>query len=498
MLEPKQNYQKKAIAPKVIELQNGKMPPQAIELEEVVLGACMIEKHAISEVAEILGTEEVFYKNAHQVMYEAMIEMLKDSVPIDLLTMSEKLKSLGKLELVGGDYFLISLTQKVSSSAHIEIHCRIIMQMFVKRESIRVANRILEEAYQDETDIFDLLSDSQKQIDDVAQWLVRKKPVDFKNIVDSIFEKPEKEAGLPSKLECVQKETNGFSEPDLIIVAARPGMGKTAYMLNEAKHKAKLGIPVGIFSLEMSAKQLTERMLAEECGIDAKVIKHRKWNDFELRLMNQKRREFEKLPIFIHDQAGLTPMEMKLQAGKWKREKGIKMIFVDYLQLMNVSGKNSSGNREQEISYISRSIKATAKEFEMPIMALSQLSRAVEQRGGMKRPLLSDLRESGAIEQDADAVIFLVRPEYYRITEWDDDQRSSTTGQCELIFAKNRSGDVFSVVVNSDLKFMRFEDLDETQPWEKKLPPPPNQSPIDAFEPIPNELYVDDDDELAF
>lgn len=497
MLQPKK-YNHNVEKSTVVNLEKGKIPPQAIDLEEVVLGACFIDKFAITQAAEVLGDVNCFYKEQHQIIYNTMLEMLRESEPIDLLTLSSKLKSLGKLDKVGGDFYLISLTQKVSSSAHLEHHCRIIMQMHVKRESIRVASQIIENAYNEETDIFDLLADSQREIDNVAQWLVRKKPQEFKSTVDSIFEEPEVEEGLPSKLNKIQSQTGGFSAPDLIIVAARPGMGKTAYMLNEAKHKAKLGVPVGIFSLEMSAKQLTERMLAEECGIDSKVIKQRKWNDHEWRMMQEKRKEFEKLPIYIHDQAGLSPMEMKLQAGKWKRENGVKMVFIDYLQLMNASGKNITGNREQEISYISRSTKATAKELEIPIMALSQLSRAVEQRGGMKRPLLSDLRESGAIEQDADTVVFLLRPEYYRITEWDDDNRTSTKGQCEISFAKNRSGEVFSLVAKSNLKYMRFEDVeDEDDIWEP-LPPAP-QSTQDAFDPaVDDNLPNDDNDDLPF
>lgn len=495
MVEKKLKYNKPRSISPVISLEKGRIPPQAIDLEEAVIGACLIDKFAITEAAEIIGDQKVFYVNAHQEIYDAMIEMLRSNEEIDLLTLSQKLRSLNKIDIVGGDYRLVELSSRVSSTAHIERHCRILMQMFIKRESIRVASEIIENAYKDETDIFDLLDYSQRDLDNLAQWLVRKKPIEFKSTVDSIFEEKETEAGLPSKLSKIQNETNGFSEPDLIIVAARPGMGKTAYMLNEAKHKAKLGIPVGIFSCEMSAKQLTERMLAEECGIDAKVIKQRKWNEFELRLMNEKRPEFSKLPIFIHDQAGLTPMELKLQAGKWKRENGIEMIFIDYLQLMNASEKNSTGNREQEISYISRSIKAVAKDLEIPIMALSQLSRAVEQRGGMKRPLLSDLRESGAIEQDADTVVFLLRPEYYKITEWDDDERSSTRGQCEIIFAKHRGGEVFSVVVKVDLKYMRFEDLQEVEPWNQiDNKPLPKAEPKDVFSDVQNDLDVDEDD----
>lgn len=494
--KPKSNYQ--GDKTKVISLEKGKIPPQALELEIAVLGACLKFEYAVSQAVEILGAEKCFYKEAHQIIYNAMVEMLNDSDPVDLLTVSDKLKKLGKLEMAGGDFYLIEIQNQVNSTAHLDIHCRIIMQMYVKRESIKVASTIIEEAYDETVDIFDLLANSQREIDSIAQWLVRKKPEEFENTVDSIFEEKEEEEGLPSKLKVIQKETNGFTEPDVIIVAARPGMGKTAYMLNEAKHQAKQGNPVGIFSLEMSAKQLTERMLAEECGIDAKVIKQRKWNEFEKRLMDEKREEFKKLPIYIHDQAGLSPMEMKLQAGKWKRENGVRMVFIDYLQLMQASGKNSTGNREQEISYISRSIKGTAKELEIPIMALSQLSRNVESRGGMKRPLLSDLRESGAIEQDADVVIFLLRPEYYRIMEWDDNERSSTVGQCELSFAKHRGGEVFSVVVKSDLKYMRFEDLpDQDDFWEKL--PTPNQQPEQAFQTVNDTIPANDDhDDLPF
>ena len=493
MMQPDIKKSFKQDRSKVITIEKGKLPPQAIDIEEVVLGALMIDKKAVYEVIDILKPE-VFYKEAHQHIFEAIIQLFENNEPIDLLTVSTQLKENSKLELSGGDFYLISITQKVSSSAHIEYHSRLLQQYYVKRESIKVASKIIEQAYEEETDIFDLLSDSQRDMDNVSQWLIRKKPVEFKNIVDTIFEDKEQEDGLPSKLESVQKETNGFTEPDVIIVAARPGMGKTAYMLNEAKHKAKQGIPVAIFSLEMSSKQLTERMLAEECGIDSKTIKNRKWNDFERRLMEKNRVEFEKLPIYIHDQGGLTPMEFKLQLGKWKREKGVKMAFIDYLQLMNASGKNVTGNREQEISYISRSIKGTAKELEMPIMALSQLSRAVESRGGMKRPLLSDLRESGAIEQDADVVIFLLRPEYYRIMEWDDDERSSTIGQCELSFAKHRGGEVFSVVVRSQLEYMRFEDLPEPEGW---LPQQlPSVDAKEAFE-QPNN-YPDEEDDLPF
>jgi replicative DNA helicase len=270
-------------------------------------------------------------------------------------------------------------------------------------------------------------------------------------------------------------------------------MGKTALMLNEAKYQAMQGIPVGIFSCEMSDKDLAARMLAEFCEIDSKKITHNKTTDFEKRLMEEKRPEFEKLPIYIHDQPAISPMELKLQASKWKRENGVKMIFVDYLQLMTANGKNNTGNREQEISSISRSLKATAKELEIPVMALSQLSRAVETRGGMKRPILSDLRESGAIEQDADLILFLLRAEYYKINEWDDDQRTPSKGTAEISIAKFRGGDTGSFLVGAQLQYMRFFNIDE-HPWTS--PSLPAQDPNDVFD-DPQE-YIPEEEDLPF
>lgn len=447
---------------KVITLEKGRIPPQAIDLEEVVIGAMMVDSTGTSEAIQIIRKQNIFYKKAHQTIYNAIVQLFENNEPVDLLTVSNHLRETSNLEAVGGDFFLIGLTQRIASSAHIEHHCRILMQMYTKRECIKVGADIQEAAYRDETDTFELLGNSIRKIDDVAQWLVRKPASDFKSVSDQIFtEKDIRNAGIPSKLSKLQLKFNGYQGPDLIVLAARPGMGKTAFFLNEVKHQAMQGIPIGIFSLEMSAVQLGERMLAELCGIDSNKIKNKTTNDFEKNLMNSKRAEFEKLPIYINDQGGLTPMEMKIEAGKWKRDKGVQMIYLDYLQLMRVDGKMSSGNREQEISYISSSIKATAKDLNIPIMALAQLSRAVENRGGMRRPLLSDLRESGSIEQDADIVMFMLRPEYYKMHQWDDDDNSNSDGQCEFTIAKYRGGELFSTVSKCDLQYMRFEDLKE-------------------------------------
>lgn len=499
MGEPKQNINYTNSSNKVVSLEKGKLPPQAMDLEEAILGAALQDKYIIDLIIEIFRDEKVFYKAAHQVIYDAMYEMAVDSQPIDMITVIHKLKTLGKLEAIGGEFYIVELTQKVSSSAHTEYHCRIVMQMHVKRQSIRVANDIIERSYNEETDIFDLLDASQKEMDDVSQWLIRKKPTEFKNVVDSVFDSSENnEAGVPSSLAKLQKKLNGYREEDLIIVAARPGMGKTALMLSEAKHMAKLGHPVAIFSLEMSDKDLVRRMLAEECGIDSSKITLNRLSQEEKDLMAEKRPEFEKLPIYIHDQAGLTPMELRGQASRWKREKGIKMIYVDYLQLMNASGKNHTGNREQEISSISRSLKATAKELGVPVMALSQLSRAVETRGGYKRPILSDLRESGAIEQDADVIMFLLRPEYYKIFEWDDDSRSSCRDQAEIGVAKFRGGETGACIVGCNLKYMRFFDLEEEDDFFDSLPVPPNQNPEEAFEPVNDSALPEEDDDMPF
>lgn len=501
-MEKLQAYQPNANKTAVITLEKGLVPPQAIDLEMMVLGTALEFGSATGEIVELFREEKVFYKPAHQEIYETILEMFKANEAIDLLTVSQKLKTRNKLDAIGGDSYLIELNRSSTSDAHLEYHCRILLQMFVKRKSIEVASLLLKKSYSDDTDIFDLLADCQKEIDDTAQWLVRKRPSDFKTVVDSFFDKAKNDvAGVPNSLSKLQYKMNGYRPSDLVIVAARPGMGKTALILNEAKHQAKLGIPVGIFSLEMSAHDLVGRMISEECGIDYSLIHKNKLSDYEKQVMQDKRSEFEKLPIYIHDQAGLTPMEFKIQLGKWKRESGVQIAYLDYLQLMNASGKNNSGNREQEISSISRSLKGTAKDLEVPVVALSQLSRAVESRGGIKRPMLSDLRESGAIEQDADIVMFLLRPEYYKIDTWDDDERSSTYGQCEINFAKFRGGELGACVVGSKLKYMRFHDLEEEWVDILALKPASVKDAFDSPFEIKQDLpanFEDEDDDMPF
>lgn len=481
-------------------LQKGKMPPHAVDLEEVIIGAMIIDRFIVSEVISYFRKENVFYKAAHQEIYNTIVEMFEANDDIDLLTISSALRKRKKLADIGGELYLIQLSQKVSSSAHTEFHCRIVMQQFVKRSTIRVGSSLIEASYDESTDIFDHLAGAQQKIDSVADWLTKKKASDMPTIVDNFFEeKDNKTGGVPSGLYKLQSKMNGYRDTDLIIVAARPGMGKTAFMLSEAKSMAKKGIPVGIFSLEMSDKQIVGRMYSDECEIDATKISRGTCDDFEIRLMKERSNVIRSLPIFINDQPGISTMELKIQASKWKREHGIKMIFIDYLQLMTASHKNRNGNREQEISSISGALKGIAKELEIPVMALSQLSRSVEQRGGMKRPILSDLRESGAIEQDADVVMFLLRPEYYKIDIWDDDERTPTAGQVEIGVAKFRGGETGATVVGSKLRYMRFHDLED--PFFAKvrensvLPPPKPVTPTEAFD-LPTAPWEADDEDL--
>lgn len=472
----------------------GKIPPHAEDLEEVIIGACLIDSNAIAETVEIFRNEPVFYNAKYQEIYDAMLQMFNDSEPIDLLTVSNALRKRKKLEIIGGEYSLIQLTQKISSSANIERHCRIVQQYYVKRKSIQVGNDLAAKSYDDDTDIFELIDGSYKELDRVTEWLYTKKPSDLPDITAQIINSAEKqEAGIPSSLSAINDMTNGYQKSDLIILAARPGMGKTALMLNEVLAAATKGIPVGIFSCEMSSKQLVGRMLANYCEINAQRIGLNKMDEHHRAHLRAKAIEFNKLPIYIHDQAAISTLQMKIQASKWKREKGIQMIFVDYLQLMTAGGKTY--NREQEISSISRNLKALAKELDVPVMALSQLSRSVETRGGNKRPLLSDLRESGAIEQDADMVAFIYRPEYYKIDQWDTDEAGPTENQAEINIAKFRNGNTGPVYVGTRLQYMQFRDLDQFP--ESPAPLKPATTTEAFYEPV-YQSTEDDEDDLPF
>ncbi|MDC6351973.1 replicative DNA helicase [Zeaxanthinibacter sp. PT1] len=453
--------------PNVISLEKGKIPPQAVDLEEVVLGAMLIDKKGVDEVIDILHPE-VFYKDAHRHIYEAIFKLFESSEPVDLLTVSAQLKKDGNLEIAGGDFYLIKLTQKVASSAHIEFHARIILQKYIQRSLIKISNEIIEEAYDDATDVFDLLDTAESKLYDVTQGNLKRSAETAQNLVIQAKKKIEEISnkdglsGIPSGFDKLDKLTSGWQPSDLIIVAARPGMGKTALTLSMARNIAvNANTPVAFFSLEMSSVQLITRLISSETGLSSEKLRTGRLEKHEWEQLNVKVKALESAPLFIDDTPSLSIFDLRAKARRLASQHKIRLIVIDYLQLMTAGGTQKGGNREQEISTISRNLKALAKELNVPVIALSQLSRAVETRGGSKRPILSDLRESGAIEQDADIVSFIYRPEYYKIDEWDDEERTPTQGQAEFIVAKHRNGGLENIRLKFIGQLGKFDNLDD-------------------------------------
>ena len=450
----------------IVNLSDGKIPPQAIDLEEAVLGAMLIDEKGVNEVIDILSPE-VFYKKSHQLIFESIQRLFRESEPIDLLTVSADLKKNKNFEVIGGDFYLIGLSQKVSSSAHIEYHSRIIQQKFIQRKLITISNEIISKSYNESTDVIDLLDEAESKLYDIAQNNIKGSSetaqnlvIQAKNRIEEIS-KQEGLSGISTGFEKLDRLTSGWQPSDLIIVAARPGMGKTALALSMARNvSVQKKIPVAFFSLEMSSVQLITRLISSETGLSSDKLRTGKLADHEWQQLNIKVSDLESAPLYIDDSAALTIFELRAKARRLASSHGIKLIIIDYLQLMNLGSSNKAGNREQEISTISRNLKALAKELNIPVIALSQLSRAVETRGGTKRPILSDLRESGAIEQDADIVSFLYRPEYYGITEWDDDMKTPSEGQGEFIVAKHRNGALDSIKLKFVANLGKFEDID--------------------------------------
>ncbi len=480
--------------PQIIQLEKGKIPPQAIDLEEVVLGAMMIDKRGVDEVIDILHSE-VFYKPAHQHIFEAIFNLFKEGLPIDLLTVSTRLKKDKTLDLVGGDFVLIQLTQKVSSSAHIEFHARIIIQKYIQRSLIKISNEIIEDSYNESTDVFDLLDTAESKLYEITQGNIKKSSESAQDLVIEAKKKIEEIAnkqglsGVPSGFTKLDKLTSGWQPSDLIIIAARPGMGKTAFALSMARNMAvEHNVPVAFFSLEMSSIQLITRLISSETGLSSEKLRTGNLEKHEWEQLNVKVKSLEKAPLYIDDTPSLSIFDLRAKARRLVSKHGIKLLMVDYLQLMTAGGSQSGGNREQEISMISRNLKALAKELNIPVIALSQLSRAVETRGGSKRPLLSDLRESGAIEQDADIVSFIYRPEYYKIDEWDDDEHSPTEGQGEFIIAKHRNGGLDEIRLKFVGHLGKFENL-ETFDFSTEFQSQMNAANDDTFKASPNEAF---------
>lgn len=448
----------------------GKLPPQATDLEEAVLGALMLEKDALSSVIDILKPG-VFYKDNHQKIFEAIRQLFEKSSPVDILTVTAQLRKQGELEMIGGAYYITELTNRVASAANIEFHSRIIIQKFIQRELIRISTDVIQSAYEDTSDVLDLLDKAEKNLFEIAQNNLRRDSRKMDDLmhealkdIEALKDKKDGLTGVASGFTDLDRMTSGWQKSDLVIIAARPAMGKTAFVLSCARNAAvDFNKPVVVFSLEMSSVQLVNRLISGETEIEQEKIRKGTLEEWEWKQIHSKIGRLEQAPLIIDDTPALNVFEFRAKCRRLKSQHDIQLIIVDYLQLMqgkSSDGKGGGGNREQEIGSISRALKSVAKELNVPVIALSQLSRAVESRPGpSKRPMLSDLRESGSIEQDADMVLFLYRPEYYGLTE--DENGNPTQGVGEVIIAKHRNGETGNVRLKFVGKYVKFTDLDQ-------------------------------------
>lgn len=444
----------------------GKVMPQAIPLEEAVLGAIMLDKDGFPSIIEILRPE-TFYLPAHQEIFNIMSNLFGKSQPIDLLTVHEALKKAGKLDEIGGVAYLMQLTNKVASAANIEFHARIIAQKYIQRELIHVSTNIIKDAYEDSKDVLDLLDEAERGLYDITDQNLNtgyeslsSLAVKARKEIEAVSQKGSEMTGVTTGFSELDKMTNGWQPSDLIIVAARPGMGKTAFTLSLAKNAATSGKAVAFFSLEMANVQLVQRLISMESEINSKKLRNGQLDEMEWKRLHDGVEKLANVPIFIDDTPGINIFELRAKCRRLKQNHDISMIIIDYLQLMSGAPNDKRGNREQEISSISRALKGLAKELHVPVIALSQLSRAVESRGGEKRPQLSDLRESGAIEQDADIVTFIYRPGYYGVEDGDPGVPNDLT---EIILAKHRNGGLGTVNLRFVPHFVKFEDPGDSE-----------------------------------
>ena len=444
----------------------GTVPPQAVELEEAVLGALMLERDSIIAVQEYI-TADTFYTEEHRIIYKAIESLSAELKPIDLYTVTEQLKVRKELKKVGGAAYLAQLTQKVGSAANVEFHAKIIAQKYVQRELIRSATEIQRRSYDEDQDVTDLIGFAEGEIFKVAEGHVKRSVQNAKDILAKALAQIEEASkntsafnGVQSGFMALDRVTMGWQPSDLIIIAARPSMGKTAFVLSMARNMAiEYQQPVAFFSLEMSAVQLMMRLIVAETGLYSNDIKSGRLTPEQWRHLESATKPLGTAPLFIDDTPALSVFEFRSKARRLKIHNDIKIIVIDYLQLMTGSqDTKGSGNREQEVAFISRTLKAIAKELNVPMIALSQLSRATEQRGGSKRPQLSDLRESGAFEQDADIVAFIHRPEYYGMNT--DENGLPTAGLAEIILAKHRNGAVCDVKLRFLKDQARFADME--------------------------------------
>lgn len=445
-------------------IQVGKLQPQAVELEQAVLGALMLEKDALSKVIDVV-TPEIFYKDQHKLIFEAIHTLFNNSEPVDILTVTNQLRLNGTLELAGGAFYITELTGKVASAANIEFHARIVAQKHIQRELIRICGEVQRDAYEDTTDVFDLLDSAEQDLFSLSENNLRRDSLSARDLISSTIKSLEEMSkrddhitGVSTGFRKLDELTSGWQPSDLVIIAARPAMGKTAFVLSVARHAAvQRKVPVAFFSLEMSAPQIAQRLLSAQAELELNRLRTGKLEPYEWTQLNTRSGELSSAPLYINDTPALSLYDLRAKCRRLKAEKDIQLIIIDYLQLMS-AGNTKAGNREQEIAYISRGLKELAKELNIAVIALSQLSRAVETRTvGDKRPQLSDLRESGSIEQDADMVMFLYRPEYYGLTV--DEEGNSTQDMAEVIIGKQRNGPTDTVKLLFTGRFARFSEL---------------------------------------
>jgi replicative DNA helicase len=512
----KRQYHRKPVHESEIVSEYGKKQPQDTEIEEAVLGALMLEKDAYSQISDIL-TPESFYDPNNQKIFQAIQQLAVNERPIDLLTVTEQLRNNGTLDEVGGAVRISELTSRVSSAANIEYHARIVAQKYLSRELISFSSQIGTLAFDESIDVYDLMQEAESKLFEISRNTLKRDVIQIDPVVKQALKKIEEAAnrdsglsGLATGYHDLDKMTSGWQNSDLIIIAARPAMGKTALVLSMAKNMAvDYNTPVGIFSLEMSNLQLVNRLISNVCNLESEKIKSGQLNEAEWNNLLTRVKALYSAPLYIDDTPSLSIFELRTKARRLVKEHGVKIIIIDYLQLMNATGMKF-GSREQEVSTISRSLKQLAKELDIPIIALSQLNRSVEQRGddkNGKRPQLSDLRESGAIEQDADIVCFIHRPEYYTKSS-EDSEGNDIRGLAQFIIAKHRSGSVGDVKMRFVAKYARFENWDDqynltssetyeskmnddtstldggtaapmgsglaSSPYDSQLPPPPN------------------------
>lgn len=443
---------------------NGNVPPQAVDLEAAVLGALMLDELALNSVIEMLHAD-IFYKPEHQTIFQAIRRLVEHSEPVDMLSVVEQLRHDGTLEAAGGAYKVAELTSNITSGAHVEYYVKVLSQKYVQRQLILTSTETIKEAYDETVDVMDLLDRTEQKLMDVNDKNFRS---DYKEIgalvhsaLDTIQEAQKNESstsGVPTGFIELDRMTAGMHPGTLVIVAARPAMGKTAFSLSMACNMAMSGTPVAFFSMEMTGEELAMRLISSVTEIPGeKLKKGQKLEPWEEKILMERSQILNDAPIYIDDTPGLSIFELRAKCRRLKQKYDIGMVYIDYLQLMNAGGESRGGNREQEISTISRQLKALSKELRIPVLAMSQLSRAVETRGGTKRPMLSDLRESGAIEQDADIVMFIYRPEYYGIAS---DEKGDTHGMADIIVAKHRSGEVGDVRLKFENQYVRFANPD--------------------------------------